>query len=305
MASQLDAMELPYRGAIRHSATHADSVSEKKMVTVGDINDTTDWHLALSNIKVIIHLAALAHITDNSSTDPLNEYKKINTVGTLNLARQAAKAGVQRFIFVSTIKVNGETTSGLPAFTEQSRLTPQGPYGISKREAETGLQRIANKTRMDVVIIRPPLVYGPGVKANFFNLIKLADNVIPLPFGAINNSRSMLYVGNLVDFIIHCIDHPAAANQTFLVSDNHDLSLAMLIRLLRTSLGRPVHLLPVPSCLFRAVALLIGKREVVDRLIGDLQINPAKAKNLLGWSPPYSVEQGIRATVAAYSQGKK
>ena len=303
LASKLNTMALPYRCAIRHSATCSDS--EKNTVSVGNIDGTTDWQSALNNIKVVVHLAARAHIMVDSFTDPLAEFKKINTDGTLNLARQAARAGVKRFIFVSTIKVNGETTSGSAAFTEKSRPVPQDPYGISKLEAETGLQSIADETGMEVVIIRPPLVYGPGVKANFFSLMKLADNSLLLPFGAINNSRSMVYVGNLVDFIVRCIDHPAAANQIFLVSDNNDLSLAMLVRILRISLGRPLRLLSFPPGLFRCIALLLGKARMVEKLIGDLQIDSTKARNLLGWEPPHSVEQGIRATVAAYSQGKK
>ena len=303
LACKLSTMTRPYRCAVRDTAVSSDS--ETKRVSVGDINATTDWQLALNNIKVVIHLAARAHIMCDSSTDPLTEYKKINTDGALNLARQAAKAGVKRFIFISTIKVNGETSSGSSAFTEKSKPFPRDPYAISKWDAETGLQRIADETGMQLVIIRPPLVYGPGVKANFFKLMKLADSIMPLPFGAINNNRSMIYIGNLVDFIIHCIDHPAAANQTFLISDNNDLSLAMLIRLLRISLERPVRLLSFPSCLFRVAAILTGKTDAVDKLIGDLQIDSAKAKNLLGWTPPYSVEQGIQATVTAYSQGKK
>ncbi|WP_422137485.1 UDP-glucose 4-epimerase family protein [Endozoicomonas sp. ALC020] len=304
LVNKLKTMTLPYRCCIRDRTAFSDLSPEKNIVIVGNIDGKTDWRLPLRNIKIVIHLAARAHITVVSSSDSRNEYKKINTDGTLNLARQAAKAGVQRFIFISTIKVNGETTSGLPAFNETSKLTPQDPYAISKCEAEIGLKRIINETGMDLVIIRSPLVYGPGVKANFFSLMKLADSSLPLPFGAINNSRSMLYVGNLADFIVRCIDHPAAANQTFLISDNNDLSLAMLVRLLRTSLGRSVHLLPIPSCMLRAVAILVGKRELTSKLIGDLQVDPAKAIHLLDWEPPYSVEQGIQATVAAYSQGK-
>lgn len=283
---------------------YQDSNNIEQMI-IDSIDAVTDWSAALNGVEIVIHLAALKHIKSNTSNNSLIEYKKTNTDGTLNLARKAVKAGVKRFIFVSTIKIHGETTTGLPAYSEKSAPDPQDPYSISKWEAETGLQHIANETSMEVVIIRSPLVYGPGVKANFYCLMKLADSPLPLPSSAVHNSRSMMYVGNLADFISRCIDHPAAANQTFLVSDNNDLSLTSLVRLLRTSLGRSIRLLPVPSYLFRAIAILVGKRKLVEKLIGDLRVDPAKATDLLGWQPPYSVEQGIQATVAAYSLGKK
>lgn len=269
-------------------------------IIVTDIGPENNWSEAISGIDVVIHAAARAHIMKDISNDPLAEYRKVNVDGTLNLARQAAAAGVKRFIFISSVKVNGEATSHSTSFTERDTPSPVDAYGISKMEAETGLRSIAAETCMEVVIIRPPLVYGPGVKANFLNLLKLASTSMPLPFGAIHNSRSMIYVGNLVDFIIKCIDHPAAANQTFLVSDGDDLSLTSLLKEMRVAFGRPPRLIPVPTFLFKFAGALTGKRDVINRLIGDLQIDSAKAQNLIGWQPPFSVTEGINETIKAY-----
>ena len=292
---------MPWRCAVRALPES----SSPEFFSVGNIDSHTDWTSVLNDIRVVVHMAARAHIMHDNCADPLAEYRQVNTEGTLNLARQAAAAGVKRFIFVSSIKVNGETTSGLQPFTESLTCEVQDPYGISKKEAEDGLRIIAAETGMEVVIIRPPLVYGAGVKANFLNLMKLADTSIPLPFGAINNKRSMVYVGNLVDFIIKCIDHPSAANQTFLVCDGEDLSLRSLVMMMRTSLGRPARLVPVPAVLFRIAGRIAGKPEVVDRLVGDLQTDSSKARKLLNWVPPFTVQQGINAAIASYLKCKE
>ena len=274
-------------------------------ICISDINKDTDWSSALRDINVIIHTAARVHVMNETHANPLSEFRAVNVDGTLNLARQAAEFGVQRFIFVSSIKVNGEFTLEGKPFVEDVSELPDDPYALSKYEAEMGLKKIASETGMEVVIIRPPLVYGPNVKANFLNLMKLADTPMPLPLGAINNKRSMVCVGNLVDFIIQCIDHPAAANQTFLVCDGEDVSLRSLLSMMRTSLGRPTRLVPVPAFLFRIAGQITGKREVVDRLVGDLQVDASKARNLLNWVPPFTVQQGIDATIASYLQGKE
>jgi len=292
---------MPWRCAVRALPEGAGP----EFFSVGSIDAHTDWTSVLGDIRVVVHMAARAHIMHDDCADPLTEYRRVNTEGTLSLARQAAAAGVKRFVFVSSIKVNGETTSGLQPFTESLTCEIGDPYGTSKKEAEDGLRVIASETGMEVVIIRPPLVYGPNVKANFLNLMKLADTSIPLPFGTINNKRSMVYVGNLVDFIIQCIDHPAAANQTFLVCDGEDLSLRSLLSLMRASLGRPMRLVPVPAFLFRIAGQMTGKGEVVDRLVGDLQIDASKARKLLNWVPPFTVQQGIDATIASYLQSKE
>lgn len=270
------------------------------VVVVGNIDGTTDYSVALHGVDVVVHVAARAHIMRDEVADPLAEYRKVNVEGTLNLAKQAVAAGVKRFIYISSIKVNGESTTGLSAFTEADSAKPEDPYGVSKREAEEGLRLLAEETGLEVVIIRPSLVYGPGVKANFLSLVKLSATGLPLPFGSVNNHRSMVYVGNLVSFIIRCIQHPAAANQTFLVSDGEDVSLRNLVTYIRLCLGRSPRLLPVPVGLFKLAGALTGKRGVVDRLVGDLQVDSSKARTLLGWVPPYTVEQGIAATVADF-----
>src|SRR5690606_8012839 len=213
---------------------------------VGDIDSTTDYASALNGVVVVVHAAARAHVMRDAVSDPLTEYRKVNVEGTLNLARQAVAAGVKRFVYISSIKVNGESTTGLSAFTETDGAKPEDPYGVSKREAEEGLRLLAQETGLEVLIIRPQLVYGPGVKANFLCLVTLSATGLPLPFGSVNNKRSMVYVGNLVSFIIRCIQHPAAANQTFLVSDGEDVSLRNLVTYIRLCLGRSPRLLPVP-----------------------------------------------------------
>lgn len=271
---------------------------------VGNIDSQTNYGEALVGADVVVHLAARAHIMKDEVSDPLAEYRKVNVNGTFNLARQAAAAGVKRFIYLSSIKVNGESTSGRSVFSDTDTPAPVDPYGLSKNEAEDGLRQLSKETGMEVVIIRPPLVYGPGVKANFLNLLKLSSTGVPLPFGLVNNRRSMVYVGNLVDFIIRCIDQPNAANETFLVSDGEDLSLRLLIGRIRSTLGRSALLLPVPLFVFQLAAALTGKRAVVDRLIGDLQVDSSKARHLLNWTPPYTVKQGIAATVADYIKRK-
>jgi len=272
---------------------------------IKDISCDSDYSDCLLDQNVVIHCAARAHIMNEEVAEPVTEYRQVNVDGTLNLAQQSADAGVKRFIYISSIKVNGESTSGSVPFTEKELAKPLDPYGVSKYEAEEGLKKIAEKTGMEVVIIRPPLVYGAGVKANFLNLLKLSNTGFPLPFGSVNNKRSMVYVDNLVDFIIRCIDHPAAANQTFLVSDNHDLSLSGLLRLIRNSMGKPARLIPVPVSLFKLAGLIFRKQDVVDRLVGDLQVDSSKAMSLLDWKPPYTMEQGIQATVDSFLENNK
>jgi UDP-glucose 4-epimerase len=261
------------------------------------ISSVSDYSGYFEGVSAIIHCAARVHIMDENSTDPLSSFREVNTAGTLNLAQQAAEAGVRRFIFISSIKVNGEYTVNGTRFSSRDEYKPDDPYGTSKAEAEEGLLEIAKETGMDVVIIRPPLVYGSGVKGNFLNLLKLSKLPIPLPFGLINNKRSMVYLDNLVDLIITCIDHPNAVNRVFLASDGDDLSLARLLTLIRKAMNKSSLLLPIPVFLFNLVGRLTGKSAVVDRLIGDLQVDSSDAKKYLDWSAPYTVEQGIKATV--------
>ena len=265
-------------------------------VLITSIGKTTDWSSALQNVDVVVHLAARVHVMNEVAVDVLAEFRKVNVEGTLNLANQAAKAGVKRFVFVSSIKVNGEhTLAGFP-FTANDTANPQDPYGISKHEAEQGLLLIAQQTGMEVVIVRPPLVYGAGVKANFASMMRVVKRGIPLPLGAIHNKRSFVYIGNLVSLIVRCIDHPAAANQVFLVSDGCDLSTTELLQKCAVALGVKARLLPVPQKLLAFSLALLGKRAVAQRLCGNLQVDISKARSLLGWVPPVSVEDGLKAT---------
>jgi nucleoside-diphosphate-sugar epimerase len=267
-------------------------------VQVGDFTADTDWSRALAGVSVIVHAAARVHVMVDEVPDPLAEFRRVNVAGTLNLARQAAAAMVKRFVFISSVKVNGEATLPGRPFAADDMPAPLDPYGVSKMEAEQGLGKIAVETGMDVVIIRPPLVYGPGVKANFAALIRAVQRGWPLPLGAVHNQRSLVALDNLVDFIVTCITHPQAANQTFLVSDGQDLSTTELVRGMAQAAGVPARLLPLPVWALQAGASLLGKGNAVQRLCGNLQVDISKARSLLGWVPPVSVEEGLRRAMA-------
>jgi nucleoside-diphosphate-sugar epimerase len=267
-------------------------------IAVGGIDGNTDWQEVLTGCEVVVHLAARVHVISDAATHQLEEFRQVNVQGTLNLARQAAAAGVRRFLFVSSIKVNGEATQLGHPFTADDVPAPLDAYGFSKMEAEQGLCEISVQTGMDVVVIRPPLVYGPGVKANFAALIHAVHRGLPLPLGAVHNQRSFVSLDNLVDFIVTCITHPQAANQTFLVSDGQDLSTTELVRGMAQAAGVRARLLPVPVWALQAGASLLGKGDVVQRLCGNLQVDISKVRNLLGWVPPVSVEEGLRRAMA-------
>lgn len=268
--------------------------SKVSETVVGEIGPGTDWEDALANVECVIHLAARTHIMKDEVRDPLAEYRRINVDGTLNLARQAVASGVRRFIFVSSIKVNGEETPVNQPFSAEDTPRPEDPYGISKWEAEQGLQKLASETGIEVVIIRPPLVYGAGAKGNLATMVKLVEKGALLPFGAVHNQRSLVALDNLVDLIVTCTDHPAAANQVFLAGDGRDLSTTELLRCVAKAMGKPSRLVPVPAYLLMIVATLLGKRLVAQRLLGSLQVDISKARDLLGWEPPFSVEEGLR-----------
>lgn len=271
-----------------------------------EIDSDTDYSSVLSGVDVIIHLAARVHVMNDAVSNPLEEYREVNTRGTVNLARQAASAGVKRFVFVSSIKVNGEGTSQGKPFTSADMHAPEDFYGQSKSEAEEQLLALAVETGLEVVIIRPTLVYGPGVKANFASLMKLVSRGIPLPFGCINdNSRSLVSVTNLVDLIVTCIDHPNAVNQTFLVSDNHDVSTSEMIEQMAKALGKSKWQLPVPKWCFQLAGKALGKQDVIYRLLGSLQVDITHTKNRLGWEPPQSLEDGFKETAKAFLNNKK
>lgn len=264
------------------------------------LDASTDWTQILVGMDAVVHAAARVHVMHDTATDPLTEFRRVNVQGTLRLARQAAAAGVRRFIFISSIKVNGEATAlGVPFFADDLPV-PLDPYGVSKMEAEQGLRDIAAETGMEVVIVRPPLVYGPGVKANFQAMMRWLARGIPLPLGAIDNRRSLVALGNLVDLIVTCIDHPAAANQTFLVSDGEDLSTTQLLQRMGQALGQPARLVPVPPALLRLGAALFGRPAVAQRLCGSLQVDISKTRQLLGWAPPLSVDEGLKKAAEGY-----
>ncbi|WP_223522284.1 UDP-glucose 4-epimerase family protein [Pseudomonas sp. A-B-26] len=255
---------------------------------------------SLDDIDVVVHAAARVHVMKETAVDALTEFRKVNVDGTLRLARHAAKAGVARFIFISSIKVNGENTSQRNPFKADDTPAPADPYGLSKYEAEESLKQLSRDTGMEVVIIRPPLVYGPGVKANFQKMMQWLDKGIPLPLGAIGNQRSLVAIGNLVDLIVTCISHPAAANQTFLVCDDEDLSTTLLLQRLAQALGKKPRLLPFPQWLLMFIASILGKRAVAQRICGSLQVDIEKTRELLGWLPPVKVDEAIRKTAAHY-----
>jgi nucleoside-diphosphate-sugar epimerase len=270
-------------------------------VRVGDLSPENDWKSALNGVDVVVHLAARVHVMHEQADNPLIEFRRVNVEGTLNLANQAAAAGVRRFVFMSSVKVNGESTVLGKPFSAGDHPDPQDPYGISKREAEDGLLALANKSGMEVVVIRPPLVYGPGVKANFASMMRWLYKGIPLPLGAIHdNKRSLVALDNLVDLIVTCLEHPAAANQTFLVSDGEDLSTTQLLQYMGKAMCKPARLIPIPVKLLNIAALVLGKRDVAQRLFGSLQVDSSKALDLLGWKPVVSVEQALRKTANAY-----
>ena len=281
-------------GSVRRAA----GLTGATVVEVGDLTAQTDWSLTLAGADIVVHLAARVHVMQDTEADPLTAFRAVNVEGTLNLARQAAVAGVKRFVFISSVKVNGEDTSPGRAFTEAYAPNPQDAYGRSKHEAEQGLSQLSADTGMEVVIIRPPLVYGPGVKANFAALMRVVQRGWPLPLGAVHNQRSLVALSNLVDFIVTCITHPQAANQTFLVSDGQDLSITELVRGMAQAAGVPARLLPVPVWALEAGASLLGKGDAGRRLCGNLQVDISKARSLLGWVPPVAVYEGLRRVMA-------
>lgn len=261
-------------------------------VVVGEIHAQTDWRPALTDVSVVIHLANRAHVMQETAADPLAVFRAVNVEGTLNFARQAAAAGVQRFVYVSSIKVNGEQTGARP-FAPDDTPTPSDPYGISKWEAEQGLARLGRETGLEIVVIRPPLIYGPGVKANFLRLVLAVRRGMPLPFGLVHNKRSLVSVANLCSALLACATHPAAAGQTFLVSDGVDLSTPELIRAIAAGAGRPARLLPVPPAAMLLVARLLGKGEVAKRVLGSLQVDASALTRKLGWKPPFAAREEL------------
>ncbi|OGQ52421.1 MAG: NAD-dependent dehydratase [Deltaproteobacteria bacterium RIFCSPLOWO2_02_FULL_53_8] len=287
------------KGVVRHPG-YLDAES----LVVPSIDGSTDWQLVIGGIDAVIHLAARVHVMKDHVADPMAEFLKVNVEGTLALARQAADAGVKRFVFLSSIKVNGEQTQTGQRYAPNDTPKPSDPYGISKCEAEKGLRRIAEETGMEVVIIRPVLVYGPGVKGNFLSMMRWLHKGIPLPLGAINNARSLVALDNLIDLIITCLHHPAAANQTFLVSDGEDISTTELLKRTASAMGAKTRLIPVPASIIQNGARLLGKRDIGQRLCGSLQVDISKTRELLGWAPLITTEQALEQTVKYFLQNQ-
>ena len=268
----------------------------------GDLSGKTDWSAALKSQELVVHAAARNFVMKEETSDPLAAYRRVNLAGTLDLAQQAAAAGVRRFIFISTIKVNGESTPPNQMFRASDPPAPEDAYALSKLEAERGLMQLAAETGLEVIIIRPPLVYGPGAKGNFSDMIKLLEKRLPLPLGAINNKRSLVGIGNLVDLVFRCLDHPAATNQIFLAGDGVDLSTTELLELLAEAMDKPARLIPVPASVLQVSAILLGKKAMARRLLGSLQVDISKTRRLLGWTPPYTVEEGLRCCFESSNQ---
>jgi len=297
VAQLIDSRRFSIRAAVRRESREwPDSVER---VVLGDLAPDSDWRMALLDLDVVVHLAGRAHVMREEAIDPLAEFRRVNVECTLNLAKQAAAtASVRRFVFMSSVGVNGTATASVP-FSEWDNPSPQEAYAVSKYEAETALKLLAAQTGLEVGIIRPPLVYGPDAPGNFGRLCRLVRRGLPLPFGAIHNRRSLVALGNLVDFIVTCMEHPSAANETFLVSDGDDLSTTDLVCRLAHAMGHRARLVPVPASALMAGATLLGKRELAQRLLGSLQVDISKARRVLGWVPPISVDEGMRRVTAS------
>jgi nucleoside-diphosphate-sugar epimerase len=284
------------RGTYRGVRRPADSHSNVVWFNQGDIGAETDWTEVLGGVISIVHLAGRAHVMNETLNDPLTEFRRINVEGSMQLARQAIASGVKRFVFISSIGVNG--SQSLQPFTEADEPNPIEPYAISKFEAEKRLSELVANSGMELVILRPPLVYGPNAPGNFGSLLRWAKSGIPLPLGAIHNKRSLVALDNLVDLITTSLDHPAAANQTFLAGDGEDLSTTELLQRVALALGKPARLIPVPAGVLQWSAALLGKKAMMQRLCGSLQVDIGKTGNVLGWTPPVTVDEGLRRAVA-------
>lgn len=303
LCAELEHRDAYVRGAVRVLSGSSETLSYDP-VAVGGLGAGTGWAKALHGIDVVVHLAARVHVMHENAADPMAAFREVNVAGTERLARAAASSGVRRLVYVSSIKVNGEQTSRIP-FSELDVPAPQDPYGISKYEAELALHNVAKETGLEVVIVRPPLVYGSGVGGNFLRLLKLLSQGVPLPLASIQNQRSMIYLGNFVDALITCAMHPAAAGKTYLVSDGEDISTPLLMHSIANLMGKRSWLWPLPPSLLQLAGKMTGKINEVERLIGSLQIDSRKIRSELGWMPPYSIQQGLSETVHWFEQAGK
>jgi UDP-N-acetyl-alpha-D-quinovosamine dehydrogenase len=292
VVSELARRRIPYRAVTRRP--------REGYFSIGNIDPATDWTQALEGVETVVHLASRAHVVDETVAGSPICFPSTDVDATLNVARQAAKAGVKRFVFISSIKVNGEATKPGRPFTAEDAPNPQNPYAQSKFDAERRLFALSAKTGVEVSVIRPPLVYGPGVKANFANMMEWVNRGIPLPFGAVNNKRSLVFVDNLADLVILTAIHPNAGGQVFLVSDGEDISTAELLQRMAQALGRPSWNMPVPAPVLTFAAAALGQRAVTSRLTDSLQVDIGKTRDLLGWMPHRSVREGLRQTARSF-----
>lgn len=286
------------RGTVRSAKPPTSLPNGVEPLVVESIGPKTDWSKASAAVDTIVHLAARVHVMNDTAADPLTEFRKVNVEGTESLAREAAKSGVRRLIYVSSVKVNGE--GGQKPYCETDKPCPLDPYGQSKLEAEEVLKKVAAETGLEVVILRPPLIYGPGVRANFLRLLNWVERGIPLPLGSVYNQRNMIYLGNFVDCIMTCLQHPKAGGQTFLVSDGEDVSTSNLIRVMAEAMGKKARIFPFPQRLLNMLGKITGKTGEIERLTGSLCVDSSKIKETLGWQPPFSLADGIRETVRWY-----
>lgn len=271
---------------------------------VGNINGSTDFSEALSGKDIVIHTAGRAHIMNDNSRSPLAAFREVNVDGTMNLARQSVEAGIKRFIFISSTKVNGDCTFGSNIFSDLSEPNPKDPYGLSKYEAEQGLLKLANNSNMKVIIIRPPLVYGPGVKGNFESLIKVVKLGFPLPIALIDNKRSLIALDNLIDLIVTCISHPDAVNQIFLASDGEDISTLNLVKKISVAFDQNPYIFPFPITMMKVATKLMGKGIIADRLFEDHRVNISKTQKVLNWKPVISIDDQIQKIASSYNKFK-
>lgn len=291
------------RGAVRTSSIDI-LPREVEQVVIADIGRQTDWSAALEQVDVVIHLAARVHMMQDLAQDPMAEFMEVNAYGTENLARQSAAKGVKRFVYVSSIKVNGESTMAGQSMSELDIPQPQDPYSVSKWRAEQALHDLSPESSMGVTIIRPPLVYGPGVKANFARLIEVVGKGVPLPLKNIRNSRSLIYVGNLVDALYVCATNGHAAGRTYLVADGAGVSTPALVGLIAEALGKPDRVFGFPVGLMKLAARLMGKAGAMDRLTQSLEVDNSRICSQLSWRPPYTLAQGLQETADWYKKNK-
>lgn len=293
------------RAALRNTS-RKDLPEGVEVVQTGDlVSSAVNWQDALTEVNVVIHTAARAHVINENAKDPMAAFRAINVDATLKLAEQAISAGVKRFIYLSSIKVNGEETQSGRPFTADDLPAPIDPYGVSKQEAEEGLRRLSENSGMEIVIIRPTLVYGPGVKGNFHSMMRWLAKGIPLPLASVRNQRSLVALDNLIDLIIVCTQHPAASGQTFLVGDGEDLSTPELLQRTAFALGKRARLIPAPVALLRVCAGLLGKDSAVQKLCGSLQVDIDKTREQLGWTPPVNVDDALRKTAEEFLRSER